>query len=224
MGRKLYSRGCEAVILGPLRRPGFGARFPWRHFSAVALGGFGSCELPPVHTVMDNPFHKVEVAWRELRRRGYRRPGLALLWEPSDTPERDLMQGGWLRCQSGEPAGTPVVPPLVVKAWEVSALMSWIEDHGVDAVVCYNEAFRYHLERESRSWPEGVGRIELHCGDGPAAERVCGFTDTWSAQVKTAIRLIDQEIRLFQRGLPEHRQIVHVDPVWIDGPTLRASA
>jgi DNA-binding LacI/PurR family transcriptional regulator len=223
MGARLYNRGCDAVIVGPLRRKDFANRFPWQHFTCVCMGGFGSCDILPVHTIMDDPFRKIERAWSELRARGYRRPGLALLWEPADTPERSLMQGAWLRCLETDPNRPVRIPWLEIKAFgETPRFQTWLRRSKPDVVVAYNTAIRGMLADHGIPWPEGVGLVTMHASDSAyrAQGGVCGFTDTWHVQLQTAITLIDQEIRLFRRGLPEHRQVVHIDSPWHEGDSL----
>jgi len=89
-------------------------------------------------------------------------------------------------------------------------------------VVAYNTAIRSTLADECIPWPEGVGLVTMHTNDSGhrASESISGFTDTWHVQLRTAITLIDREIRLFRRGLPVHRQGVHMDSPWFEGASL----
>lgn len=222
LGERLYQCGYIGVMVGPIRRLDFCARFTWHHFTCVGLSGWGSWVIPPVHSVMDDPPRKVERVWHELIQRGYRRPGLLLFWESVDTPERNLLEATWLREQWKHRDQAAALPwSYVTTTQSPELLKAWFKEHRPDVVVGYNHFMLDQIRASGVAVPEQCGFVDLHRNastrPSPAAT---GFGSTWSSQVMAALLVMDQELRLFRQGLPEQCRLVQVASTWVDGVTL----
>lgn len=89
----LFQRGIRGIVIGPLAQGLSTLTLDWSRFCAVALGR--TLAAPGVTAIATNHVQAVELAWREVARRGYERIGLAVMAQRRFQFERSVL-GAWL--------------------------------------------------------------------------------------------------------------------------------
>ncbi len=213
--RILFSRGIRGLLFAPSQANIAHSRFEWKHFSCIALGS--SIYKPNLHRVSGRPFMSLLLAWSNLRRLGYRRIGLAI---KRRTDVRALHE--WLGAYSfkcSQTAEKHRVRPLV---WEdetdPSTFRKWLLLERPDAVMSFGSGPISWIPDAGFQVASGIGYIDL---DLPSPTASCAgvyqFPDIVGASAVEQLNLL---LTHNQTGLPEHPQLLCVDPVWVDGPTV----
>lgn len=221
LGERIYSRGCEAAIVLPTRRSDFAHRFPWHYFTSVGLASGGAVGALPVHELIDDPVAKIAAVWREITSRGYQRPGLVLPAATADSLEAQLLQGALLRAQHVEGGAHPCVPWLTLRGPDVAALARWLDREHPDVVIGFDASVGTLLGAAGHLCPEDIGFVALHADENAAGPVPAGFHGTRVDLLRAAIGHIERQERLFARGVPAAKQVIHLPSVWRDGETLR---
>lgn len=214
----LRARGIRGLLLSPLAQGDPPPALHWDYFATVCL----SVPLPslPVATVCNDHYFSSLQAVRECQRRGYRRPGLALLrthgWR---------FQGRW---HAGYLIGRHLVPgvtltrPLFVEDWNAEApVLRWLEREKPDVIITpASDALPAILERAGYQVPQDIGLALLACPR---------LGDTYSGVYQNGNLIgglaMDTLISLVERnelGLPAQATTLMVEGQWNEGKTLRA--
>jgi DNA-binding LacI/PurR family transcriptional regulator len=213
----LRSRGVRGVIVGPLSKENHLIELPLRtnYFSFVAIGRFISSPL--VNTVTPNHFGSVRQAMDQLRAKGYKRIGLALL-ERLNLHVDDRIRTAYLGYQSNldEACRVPVCLATSEEC-ETEQIVTWIERERPDAVISYNHIHE-HLIEAGLCIPEDLAfaslnlssRYEGHLAGTNVNDRMVG---------QVAVNLINSQLLVGDIGEPDVRQTLIVDTFWEDGPT-----
>lgn len=213
LGGILHSRAIQGVVLAPLREIGAIEELPWQHFAAVSCGH--SLVAPRLHRVLADQFQVVQVAWRALIDRGYRRIGL-FVSESDNTRVNNLWLGSLLACQRADPE-EEAVPPMVTDDWNAATFMRWFEAHRPDAVLSYPEIHDWMRAGGVKVPAEcGFARLNYNQRDGMA-----GVDHRFDKLGAAAVSLAASEIHANQFGVPEVRKSVSMECVWRDGTTTR---
>lgn len=212
----LRARGIYGVIIAPLPRPRGHVRLEWRWFAAATIGF--SLWRPALHRAAHHQMHSVSLAVRELRRRGYRRIGLAL---PADVDAR--ANNHWLAgflVQRRRYGAREDWPFLITRDWTARQFRDWVAAYRPDAVLSSEpEALRW-LRAMGQRVPRDVGFALLAWHD---EVRACAGIRQHSRRVgAAAVDLVVEQLEHNQRGLPEHPKTVLIEGAWLNGPTVRS--
>lgn len=221
LGRKLFVRGCEALIAMPPERADFAARFPWERFTAVGVRGVGGTTELPVHEVVEDPFAGATRIAMELAARGYQRPGLVLRSVGPETLELQRLEAAWLQGNPREPGGWAPGMICRVAPGDDAAIVRWCEATGPDVIIGSDLDVLRALERSGLFRGDQLGFATLRLEEEALETGVAGLRDTTILQLRAAVNLLEQEQRLLHRGIPEYRQLVPIKPLWFEGNTLR---
>lgn len=217
LGGVLYSRGIEAVLLGPVYDKAFLGEFPFERFSVVA------CEAghyrPPCHVVMLDIAQAMDAAVRCCLERGYRRLALAELAEPVPPVDALDRESSRLRCgQIAREAGA---------AWEArefdtaggDRFAQWIRRFRPDVVIDQTGFFYWALRERGWGIPRDLSCLVLQLN--PEREQhLSGYIEDHARVGGLAIKLLDGEVRDFGRGRPEVVSRILVEMAWREGGTL----
>ncbi|MEX0331889.1 MAG: LacI family DNA-binding transcriptional regulator [Puniceicoccaceae bacterium] len=213
----LRSRGIRGIIVGPLTKENHLIELPLRtnYFSLVAIGRFIS--TPRINTVTPNHFGSVRQAIENLRAKGYKRVGLALL-DRLNAHVDDRIRTAYLGCQSNLPENEQVPVCLATsEECETEQIVSWIEKEKPDAVISYNHIHEHLIDAGLRI-PEDIAFASLNLNrryEGQLAGT--NVNDRMVGQV--AVNLINGQLLIGEIGAPEIRQTLIVDTFWEDGAT-----
>ena len=216
----LRSRGIRGIIVGPLTKENHLIELPLRvnYFSYVAVGRFISSPL--VNTVTPNHFGSVRQAMDQLRKKGYRRIGLALL-ERLNFHVDDRIRTAYLGYESNlsEEERIPMCHPSTEEC-ETEQILRWIEHEKPDAILSYNHIHDNLVEAGVRI-PEDVAFVSLNL-NGQFSGRFAGTNVNDRMVGQVAVNLLNSQLLVGEIGEPPIRQTLIVDTFWEDGPTAPA--
>lgn len=213
----LESRGIKGLLVAPVPAAVGNVTLAWERFCAVSL--CRNLASPDINVVDHNHYQSMTLAWRELRRRGYRRIGYAITRYSEEIAGR-----AWLGTLLAEQdrAADPAerrVPPLITDEWRRPVFEAWLRRHRPDAIISPHIAVHRWLQELGRRTPEDVGFLWLEAEAGGAVSGVCQhFPNVGVA----AVDLLHLELMRSAYGIPSVRQTIGIDGVWIEGRSLRA--
>jgi LacI family transcriptional regulator len=220
LSQVLYARNIPGLLIAPLPVPLGHLRLDWSNFAAVALGY--SLAWPPLHRVVDQQFHSMRLALHQLRKLGYRRPGLALRATLDQSAHHHWTAGFLVEQQSRTPAER--VPLFVVpdSKWNEAAFQTWFKKHRPDAVLGLDDQLIGWLEDAGLRVPQNVGFVHLNCPD--TSGRYAGIFHNGAAVGAAAVDFLVDMIHRNERGIPDLARWLLVEGTWQNGATLRAAA
>ena len=205
----LHGRGIRGIVVGPLMQGNSTLQLNWDLFSTVALGR--SLETPKLSTVSPNHYQAVELACREVCRRGYTRIGFVV------TMGDEARTAGAPRaafCMQQERFSGPAIPPLVVPQFSAEAVVAWVLKHRPEVVLSseqtHYELLRGALGRKADAIPF------VHLNIDPASE-MCGIDQGHDVVGEQAAALLHLKLLQRETGVPSHRDILFVDCAWVEG-------
>jgi len=212
--RILQAQGVEGILVGGMPRNWNHLRLEWEHYAVAALGY--SLTRPVFHRVATHHLQSVQMAMRTLRRRGYRRIGLALSRQEDHRLGRQ-MAGGFLGCGirwRREEALAPYFPDGRV---EEEGFFRWLETERPDALLL-GQSMRVALPWLERL-PQRPGIVILGpIGDGMDYAHIERDFPTLGAG---AIDLIVAQLHRNERGIPARPQTLLLDTLWVEGASVR---
>jgi LacI family transcriptional regulator len=211
----LRARGIYGVLLLPGNENPDLTQLGWARFAGVYAGHI--VEHPALHSVCSDHYRSMMMTLQQLRRLGYRRPGLVL---NRHDDERLLYR--WemaFRGYHNHHDCFTWLPPLIIPEITRPEFAAWFESAQPDVVLCHRA--------DAIEWMESCGAIvpRTHgfcCLDVMVNAVPCAGLDLqpWLLGVR-GVELLVAQIRRNECGLPEIPSTTTVPAVWIDGPTLR---
>jgi LacI family transcriptional regulator len=217
--RVLANRGYAGLLMAPADSAAGYTRLGLDEFPVVALGY--SLRKPRLHHAVSNHYRAVQDVLHEVKKRGYRRPGLAVSRQ-RDARSMHRWTASFRSWQELYLPASRRVPVCLVDDTEMDAAMpAWFARERPDVVLTVTSAEREVLVRAGWSFPRDAGYAALSLQPGEAG--VCaGFSEEPSAVGASAVDLLHLLILRNERGVPEGPLGLLVDGRWHDGPTLRA--
>jgi len=216
LSKILDARAIRGIVIAPLLTPIGHLSLDWRHF-AGAIISFTAIK-PSLHRTSHSHYQGMALALRQLKYRGYRRIGLAML---SDQNKRVNQQ--WLASYLAHQyslTGASRIPPFLDAGWEIGRFKAWMERHRPDAVVSNMPEPVYFLRDLGYGVPEEVGYASL---DRLEPDDPWAGVDQLPKRVGAAATdLVAAQLRNHAFGIPECAKTVLIDGVWRDGPSLRS--
>lgn len=216
----LYARGVEAVLIGRIFDQRFIARFPWERFCVVALdvGYF----RPPCHLVMPDIAAATFSAVGRALAAGFRRIGLyefSELADPVDWADRfgAAAAAGEICRAAGADFFHQLAPP-----YDREAFYHWVDRTKPDIVLGQTPTCFWWLKDHLGPNGETIPSISLQMDPAEVAHGITGFVHDHRALCTVALKLLDGEVRNFERGCPQvaTRQLVSMP--WNEGVDILA--
>ena len=217
LSRILFQRNVPGLIVAPLPVALGHLRLEWERFSAVAIGY--SLVRPSLHRVTTDRYQAMRQAVHELRRRGYRRPGLAL-----DTNQDARVHHQWVAAFLWEqmhhkPADR--VPLLLVRdrEWSEHRFADWFRQNQPEVILGYDSRIVGWLENLGCVLPRDVGFAHLW-----NPETTGRFAGLYHNPPGVGVLAVDHLVGLIQRserGIPESAHTLQLEASWIEGATAR---
>ncbi len=216
--RILRATGVEAVLLGPLFDSALLDAFEWERFSVVAWEpGY---ILPPFHIFLSNVAQSIIRGVEICRERGYRRAGVVLYREqvpPVDNFER---RGALDYCARELQTPTFRFGAVEIDDASQSAFDRWFDRFRPDAVIGQTDLIYFRLRNHGIEPGKDCGFLSLHIQFSVPNADIAGFNDDRSRTALAALRLLDSEVRNFERGIPDLPQRILLTMPWHEGRTL----
>jgi LacI family transcriptional regulator len=219
LGKVIWSRGIEGVIIAPWQQSGFGTT-PRRLdldlslFSAVEISE--TIEAPDLDRSMHDQYTSMLKCLEELSKLGYRRMGLVL----EDSMDQRV-NGRWTAAylyHREMRGGDQALRPLILSRFDQKAFDRWCCKQKPDVVISVDR-FGYRLiQGRGGRVPKKIGYASLDL-DGDAEDGV-NFSgiDQNSRQVgESAVDLLVALIQRGQRGVPARPVRMEVEGNWKTG-------
>lgn len=216
VGHILYNRGIRGLVVAPLREQGEIEGFAWQHFASVCCGH--SLLAPRLHRIAADQFQVVQVAWKNLTQRGYKRIGLVAS-ESDNSRVNNLWLGSCLAWQHNL-SGEAAVTPLISDDWNSIHFMEWFRAQKPDVVLSFPEV---------HGWMRAAGiRIPQDCGfallNFDHSRTLAGVDHRVRHMGAAAVSFVVGELGANHFGVPELRKSLSVECVWRPEPSIRRQA
>ncbi len=208
----LHARGIPGLVIGPSVLSHTHLPRALHSFASVTLGY--SLLRPRLHRVTHNHAAGIQLACRELRRRGCRRIGLVLTGLMDRHVDR-LWSAGYLVFHQSLPTSDRV-PPLYLPGEAVSdpVMRRWIGQRKPDAIVTVNIEVLHWLKENASSigWNILLTGLDL----SPAWGNCAGVLQKPRKLGAAAIDLLTGQLHRNEQGLPDEPITVMIEGEWQD--------
>lgn len=217
----LLNRGIEGIVMSIQSSKPFSTRFDFEPF-ASAVFGFGLTK-PALHRVTGNVAEGLSEAVGELRRRGYRRIGLAITdW--IDRRSYYTYSGTMLHCNEEHIEPENRVPPLVLAnenlPGSADRFCRWIREFSPDVVISLDRYVPDWLEKRlGMKIPGDIGLL-IHDWESDMAG-LAGIDHRRDQLAAAAVDLVANQLMRNQKGLPDPAWHVLIPPRFVEGESIR---
>ena len=212
----LVSRGIRGILVPPLVRSTGHLSLEWSRFATVALTY--SLQRPRFHRVVPDHHNNLQMVFRELHRRGFRRPGLML--------SRGYDERVGNRCRSAfaffqeSLASQDRLPVCVLPPTAFEELCAgWLKLHRPDVVVTLGAM--KNLRKLDIGDPEYSRKLGVFLLGYASTD--LGFSAINECPTKIGSTGVDQLVACLNRsewGVPDIPLITMVPGAWMEGNTL----
>ncbi len=212
----IRARGVRGVLLSQAETPDFALDADVSDLALLATP-VGSRALP-VNTVADNPFRATRLALRELRRRGYRRPGLVITYSPRSLNEDHAVGAYFAEWDKGAFPGT--MPQILqLPLGNTEALQKWIQTQGPDVILSIPGNREKELRDLGYRMPEDIGYLALY--RNKQKTKATGMDYGLEERGRQSVILLHSMIQSQEFGFPQRNVIHLIEPKWVEGNTIR---
>lgn len=190
----------------------------WERYPAVVTGV--RTTNPPLPFACVDHHEAVFAAMENVRRLGYRRPGL-VLHERIDKLVDGRFIGAYKVCQESM-SDRYVVPPFTSTGDDIPRLQSfqnWLENHQPDVILTLHTDVADWLKRLNRRVPEDIGLVQLEL------HRNCtgwaGINQHNDIAGEAAVDMVATLMQTNQFGSTVPPRATIIGGVWVEGKTVR---
>ena len=213
LSRILHTRNIQGAILAPLIRPRGHLALDWSLFAAVIIGY--SLPRPRLHRVSKDDYSNMLITLRELRRLGYKRPGLALSRNIDHRVEFRYVAACLAWCRAMQLKG---IPPLLPASLTPENVVCWYRKHRPEVIITTEDDLVPWLREHRIQVPEqaGVVHLERHPGD-----TVVGVDLNLHLIGSAAVEQLEAQLHQNELGIPSQPKLILVEGRWCHGQTVR---
>ncbi|EIP99589.1 transcriptional regulator [Opitutaceae bacterium TAV1] len=212
--RQLHARGVRGLIVTPdLRGTTTTFEFEWDKFAAIEFDQFMSPSIL-TRVTRDIPDDYI-MMFEQLRKRGYRRIGLAVTRE-TDRIHHHAPLSAYLTWHHLNRETTTLLPEL--ESREKSDLLRWLKRHKPDAVVINGPFMCEQIRAVGCNPPEDIGVCRM---DATGNDEWSGLRPDHADMGRAAVDLLVSALERGKIGLPEKPRILNIPNHWHEGTTLR---
>lgn len=216
----LHARNVRGVILAPIFREGGKSDLPVDGFACCAMGD--SIHTPDIHRVGGSHAHSMRLAWTELIRRGYRRPGFI---HRLDSLERAsyAQLGSFVSQQMIQPEAEQIPPLILQKVPDfhfeecIEQFKTWYEAHRPDVLISPPWIMLKAITKMF-SIPDDIGVILFDAEPG-WTQVLDNVEQIGAGTVETVVAQIHRN----DSGIPKFPKRIAVNSILIEGNSLRAA-
>ena len=222
LGRILFTRGIQGVLVGPVPLQLTTVRLDWSYFATATIGR--SLASPCLHYAASDQAGAVEMIYGRLRELGYRRIGYCHNSE-GERRGQHLSLSAYLKCLFLDNQSQDALPPLLLKEGKAPDPAKWARRHRFDAVICGGSQLNFledGLVAGGFSIPEDIGIVCLSLRHDDL--RRSGIQEDMPGMGRAAVSLLHNMLINWERGVPAQRHMVLIGGHWQQGRTVRAVA
>jgi LacI family transcriptional regulator len=212
----LHHRGIQGVVICPMARH---VQIRCDRLSAVTLGG--SLLIPRLHRVGNNDGFNLMLAFRSLKRLGYRRIGVCLT-EQVDRFSQHVFRSTMYYWNSTIPASwrvEPLIHPHNIGEEKFPDVKAWLHKEKPEVVICHDGRMVEWVQASGFRVPGQIGVAHLAIDDDVLDWG--GINSNRRIMGQTAVELVIGMLQNSQFGLPEFPADTLIKGSWRHGRTLR---
>jgi DNA-binding LacI/PurR family transcriptional regulator len=176
-----------------------------------------------MHRVVSHFAADARSVFAEIARRGYRRPGMAIL--RSGDRRTDYLYSATFLGEQERSGRTPTVPILRAETWNEADFHTWFTTHRPDVVIIHQYAaylaeIERYLARRKLSVPRDVGLALLD--KNPDTSCYAGMCQRPERIGAAAVDLLLSRLLLRDFAAPEFPKVELVVGTWNEGKSLRS--
>jgi LacI family transcriptional regulator len=214
----LFNRGIQgAIVPKQSRGEEFFVNEPcWQQLSLVCCSlGFVKT---PFHLVTADVFEGTRSVWREAIRRNYRRIGGAIFRHRPVAEDDHTRYGASLVEQHDAIPVRERVPLLRTDPRDEPAFLQWVSKYKPDAIISpFSRTYRW-LRAAGYRVPDDVAFACCNIVDEDRP--LSGLASQDDAIGRAVVDFLIAQIQGQERGVPRLRQMVQLEPEWLEGTTL----
>ncbi len=213
----IRARGIKGIILEHFMESEVHLDLDFQDLAIVTIGG--ALKRPKLHRVEPNHYSNLLKAIKELRRRGYRRFGVAIpkLFEDiSDFKREAALHISHQR----EDKGKRIPIFLMEDNQSLAGLEEWIETYQPDCILGTGRELPKKLKTLDLLDTEKIGFV--HLGWHPSYKGMAGMEPNWGEAGIAAVNLVVDQMNRNEFGLPKHPLWVLIEGEWVEGASVRA--
>jgi LacI family transcriptional regulator len=216
LSRSLYQRGVEGVIVS---HPARHLRLQWKHLAGVSLEG--ALLAPALDRVMVDTTFNLLLAWKSLRRLGYRRIGICLA-EEVDRFSHHMLRSTVHFLYATTSARDRVQPLLhshhITEETRADEIMQWVRTECPEVVIGHDSHLVKWIEKAGYQVPQDCGVVHLAIDDdvGDWAGIYCNRRAVGRAAADRVIALVSNR----QFGVPPVALSSMIRGRWQMGKTI----
>jgi LacI family transcriptional regulator len=211
----LKTRGVEGLVVAALPRAVGHVSLDWSRFAAACLAY--TMRRPELHRAAHHHFEGVQTCLRILRRRGYRRVGLALA-AAMDDRVYNLWKAGFLVGQERAPSNDRV-PPLRMERSPAREFAAWLHRHRPNAILGADLVVLDWLKDLGLKGPDDVAFAHLDWSS--QMEGTAGIDQQSELVGAAAVDQVVNQLIRGERGVPAHPTVLLVEGSWVEADTAR---
>jgi LacI family transcriptional regulator len=205
----LRARSQWGFIIAPV--PDDTTRYPieMRDLTGVALGT--SLIEPQLHRVTANHFQGAQLAWQQMRHKGFDRIGLVVSAVMNGRIHGQWL-GGYLAARAGD-ASCRLLPPLIVSEAEHSKFIGWLKKYRPDAVLV---ADAFVVQWLRAALPRRSCPAMAWLAFTPDVKNVWGLDYQPERMGATAVEMVVGQLHRNEMGCPPSPSSVLLNSVWME--------
>ncbi|MDB6168846.1 MAG: LacI family transcriptional regulator [Verrucomicrobia bacterium] len=211
----LRSRGVAGVFVLPFAKARDLSEIDWSRYAGVSMDFCLS--RPLLHSVLPDHHTSLFHALHELRRRGYERPGLALVRE-KDERLKFRWRGGFLAGMVHWPPRDQI-PILMRDELTAPDLLKWARRYRPDIVIGHRSELIQWLRGGGFRVPRDIGFFSLNWTERTRPGAGLDLSPTHQGAI--AIENVIAQLHRNERGVPLRAMTITVAAPFVDGPTIR---
>ncbi len=187
-------------------------------FASIAIGF--SITKPDLNRVHCDQLRATQLAFRQLRKLGYKRICLAILKRSDQLIDFRrtsalIVEQKWIPKEDRvPPLESPTLSGLKRK------LSNCIRKYNPEVVVSLHSELHHYLLQKGFSIPDQIGFAHLNALSCP--KPFAGIDCNWETRGEIAVNQIIDMLNRNERGIPKDPYITYVQGKWMDGPTVRS--
>jgi DNA-binding LacI/PurR family transcriptional regulator len=211
--RMLLARNIQGLFFMPQFRPRARVRLDWRHFTAITFNH--TLARPILHTVTNHHFRSMRLIMRTLKKRGYRRIGLACWPSIQEAVDRNWTAAYW----AYQPKPYLLsIPPFVERDWKREKFYHWYDAYRPDVVIAQDVTLLTWLKEHNLRVPQDVAFVLAARHE---FEDIAGIDENTEKIGATAVNVMVDMLHRGEKGIPKIPLCSLVEGTWVEGPTIR---
>ncbi len=217
---QLETRGIKGLLVLPNIHEPNRPEIAWRDYSSVFV--FGNPSIHDAHSVASNHYADMTLTLNKLAQLGYRRPGLILVEQVSDTSDRDWLGSFLAHAELFPDSKTPIT--LTYRGWSADEIprnwAAWLKEQKPDVIINGGGANLQWILDAGLHAPRDIGYCELALN--PSAIHTAGIQQPTRKIGALAVTQLVSMLQNGERGLMKNPYSLLVHGTWTPGETLRA--